>query len=346
MNKEQHDNCDSWVRNALVLGGALACPHAALAAVTEADFLDEMPVVLSASRLSQPVNEAPAAVTVIDQDMIRASGFRDIPDLLRLVPGFTVAYTRDNTWGVGYHGLADALFAPLPGAGRRALDLQRGIMARCTGRELPLSIDDIERIEVVRGPNAATYGANAFLARHQHHHQGSQPRCRAASPRCKYGEHGMSGRDLAPWWRRGRPALPAHPVGAESRPFRNRHGLTVTDQIYEETQTYFVNGRADYRVSATDEVSAQFGLSRRRLAGGILNAARRSQLTKMFRRSTSSSSYRRAHSADDEWMVQAYHSRNNWMRRISRSSASTCVENEDCRLSERGARSADTSIPV
>ena len=91
-----------------MLGGTLACARPAWAAVTEADFFDEMPVVLSASRLSQPVNEAPAAVTVIDQDMIRASGFRDIPDLFRLVPGFTVAYTRDNTWGVGYHGLADA----------------------------------------------------------------------------------------------------------------------------------------------------------------------------------------------------------------------------------------------
>ncbi|HEX5674946.1 MAG TPA: TonB-dependent receptor plug domain-containing protein, partial [Azonexus sp.] len=107
MSKEQHDNCDKLAR-ALLLGAALACPHAALAAVTEADFLDELPVVLSASRLTQPLNEAPAAVTVIDQDMIRASGFRDIPDLFRLVPGFSVAYTRDNTWGVGYHGLADA----------------------------------------------------------------------------------------------------------------------------------------------------------------------------------------------------------------------------------------------
>ncbi|OYY79095.1 MAG: hypothetical protein B7Y33_05045, partial [Hydrogenophilales bacterium 16-62-9] len=67
-----------------------------------------MPVVLSASRLSQPVNEAPAAVTIIDQEMIRASGFRDIPELMRLVPGFTVAYTRDNTWAAGYHGLGDA----------------------------------------------------------------------------------------------------------------------------------------------------------------------------------------------------------------------------------------------
>ncbi len=104
------------------------------AALSEMDYLDDLPVVLSVSRLSQPVSEAPAAVTVIDRDMIRASGFRDIPDLLRLVPGFSVAYTRDNTWAVGYHGMGDAYSRRLSGAGGWALDLQsafrRGVLER------------------------------------------------------------------------------------------------------------------------------------------------------------------------------------------------------------------------
>ncbi|MEQ1662721.1 MAG: TonB-dependent receptor plug domain-containing protein, partial [Thiobacillus sp.] len=143
--------------------GSLLAAHAVQAAVTEADFLDDLPVVLSASRLSQPVSDAPAAVSVIDQDMIRASGFRDIPDLLRLVPGFSVAYTRDNSWAVGYHGLADAFSRRF-----QVLVDGRSIYNPAFGSvnwsELPLVIDDIERIEVVRGPNAATYGANAFFA--------------------------------------------------------------------------------------------------------------------------------------------------------------------------------------
>jgi len=148
---------------ALFLGGALACAQQAQAEVTESAFLDELPVVLSVSRLSQPVSEAPAAVTVIDRDMIRASGFRDIPDLLRLVPGFSVAYTRDNTWAIGYHGMADAFSRRF-----QVLVDGRSIYSAAYGAvywgELPLSIDDVERIEVVRGPDAATYGANAFLA--------------------------------------------------------------------------------------------------------------------------------------------------------------------------------------
>ena len=134
-----------------------------MAGVTESDFLDDLPVVLSASRLSQPISEAPAAVTVIDQDMIRASGFRDIPELLRLVPGFSVAYTGDNTWTAGYHGLADAYSRRF-----QVLVDGRSIYSPHYGTvywtDLPLSIDDIERIEVVRGPNAAIHGANAFVA--------------------------------------------------------------------------------------------------------------------------------------------------------------------------------------
>jgi len=50
-----------------LIGAVLAGAQQARAAVTESDFLDDLPVVLSASRLSQPVSEAPVAVTVIDQ---------------------------------------------------------------------------------------------------------------------------------------------------------------------------------------------------------------------------------------------------------------------------------------
>lgn len=63
--------------------------------------------MLSASRLSQPVTEAPAAVYVIDREMIEASGARQIADLFRLVPGFTVAYHNGYTPSVTYHGMAD-----------------------------------------------------------------------------------------------------------------------------------------------------------------------------------------------------------------------------------------------
>jgi iron complex outermembrane recepter protein len=294
---------------ALMLGGILAAHGPVQAAVTEADFFDEMPVVLSVSRLSQPLNEAPAAVTVIDQEMIRASGFRDIPDLLRLVPGFSVAYTRDNTWAIGYHGMADAFSRRF-----QVLVDGRSIYGAAYGAvnwgELPLSVDDIDRIEVVRGPNAATYGANAFLAViNIISKDPSQTPGSFAS--VQYGEQGMSGVTLRHGGEQGdlryRLTLSAQT--------RDRLETDVLDgatpvKLYEETQTYFVNGRADYRVSATDEISTQFGLSVGDWqAGHSVNAEEPTgqNISAQF----AQFKYRRVNSPDDEWMVQAYFSRNN-----------------------------------
>ena len=60
--------------------------------LSEEEFLGEVPVVLSATRLEQPEWEVPSAVTVIDREMIRATGARDVADLFRLVPGMQVGY--------------------------------------------------------------------------------------------------------------------------------------------------------------------------------------------------------------------------------------------------------------
>jgi iron complex outermembrane recepter protein len=131
-------------------------------AVSEQDYMQEFPVVLSASRLRQPASEAPNAVTVIDRAMIKASGFRTIADLFRLVPGMYVDYKDGYTPIVSYHGATD--------------EYTRRMQVLVDGRsvylppfntvdwaDLPLSIDDIERIEVVRGPAATSYGSNSIM---------------------------------------------------------------------------------------------------------------------------------------------------------------------------------------
>ncbi|EFK95147.1 TonB-dependent receptor, plug [sediment metagenome] len=303
---------------ALVLGAALACPHAVQAAVTEADFLDEMPVVLSVSRLSQPVNEAPAAVTVIDQDMIRASGFRDIPDLLRLVPGFSVAYTRTNTWAVGYHGLADAYSRRF-----QVLVDGRSIYSAAFGavqwQELPLSIDDVERIEVVRGPNAATFGSNAFFAViNIITKEAVQVPGTFAS--VQYGDHGMAGLTL----RHGGKSGDTNYRLTFSAQNRDRFDEDTYDNIppiplklFEETRTYMVNGRADHRVSASDEVSAQFGLAIGDWqAGRQLDPPNPEHVLEPRQQDVNNAyvqlKFRRVLSVDDEWSLQFYHSRHDF----------------------------------
>ncbi len=146
----------------LVVGVMSAGVRAEVEGDSPVEYFDDLPVVLSASRLVQSVADAPAAVTVIDRETIRASGARQIEELFRLVPGFVVGHRSGHEATVTYHGLAD-------GYARRlqvmidGISIYSPIYGGVEWRELPIAIEDIERIEVVRGPNGASFGANAFV---------------------------------------------------------------------------------------------------------------------------------------------------------------------------------------
>jgi iron complex outermembrane receptor protein len=145
---------------AVLFTGAAARNVGAADNSSEQDYLQEFPVVLSASRLMQPLSEAPNAMTVIDRKMIVASGFRKIPDLFKLVPGMYVSYYKGSQAIVTYHGATDQY-------SRRMQVLVDGRSVYMPPNNtvdweyLPFTIDDIERIEVIRGPAAASYGANS-----------------------------------------------------------------------------------------------------------------------------------------------------------------------------------------
>lgn len=144
---------------------AIGClPAAASLAAGEAGrdpYFDEIPIVLTASRLEQSALDAPAAVTVIDREMIVSSGFTEIHDLMRLVPGFLVANWPDGSPIVTNHGLGDSRDRRI-----KVLIDGREINSPFWGdtqwQDLPIRVDDLDRIEVVRGPNGAAYGVNAF----------------------------------------------------------------------------------------------------------------------------------------------------------------------------------------
>ncbi|WP_051081785.1 TonB-dependent receptor plug domain-containing protein [Thioalkalivibrio sulfidiphilus] len=129
---------------------------------TEHDFFMDLPVVLTATRLQQPVAEAPAAVTVIDRELIEASGARELVDILRLVPGMIVARHSNHEPVVTYGGLPERFSRRM-----QILVDGRSVYQPFSGgvlwTDLGLAIEDIERIEVIRGPNAATYGPSSFL---------------------------------------------------------------------------------------------------------------------------------------------------------------------------------------
>lgn len=126
----------------------------------ESQFFEPIPVVMSATRLQQPIDETPAAITVIDRQMIELSGALDVVDLLRLVPGFQVAQTTGNLFTVSSHGTGAPWFSRI----QVLIDGHSVYHTAFSGldwAQLGLPLANIERIEVVRGPNIVTYGANA-----------------------------------------------------------------------------------------------------------------------------------------------------------------------------------------
>ncbi len=126
-------------------------------------FEQDLPVVLSATRLKQPKSETPAAVTVITQDTIAKLGVRTLAEVFRLVPGMYVGYERGHQPEVGYHTLA--------GENSRHLQvlidgrsIYQPALARIMWKDIPIDLEKISRIEIIRGPNTAMYGANSYLA--------------------------------------------------------------------------------------------------------------------------------------------------------------------------------------
>ena len=131
---------------------------------SEQDFLTNMPIVLSVSRLPQPLDETPGAVTIIDRKMIRESGARDVADLLRLVPGFQISnsWEEDAPLAV-YHGA----FGSYSNRVQVLIDgrsVYSSYFLGTAARGLQtIALEDIDHIEVLRGSNSAAYGARAFL---------------------------------------------------------------------------------------------------------------------------------------------------------------------------------------
>lgn len=126
----------------------------------ELGWLQEEAVIFSASRREQKVSETSAAVFVINNDDLLRSGVTSIPDALRIVPGLQVAQVNANTWAItarGFNGEnANKLLVMIDGR-----TVYHPTFSGTLWRTKDVLLEDVERIEVVRGPGAAMWGANA-----------------------------------------------------------------------------------------------------------------------------------------------------------------------------------------
>ncbi len=116
--------------------------------------------VVSATKQTQRLSDTASAVFVITQDDIRRSGVTSIPEALRLAPGVQVARISANKWAISIRGFngryANKLLVLVDGR-----SIYTPTFAGVYWEIQDLLLEDIERIEVIRGPGASLWGANA-----------------------------------------------------------------------------------------------------------------------------------------------------------------------------------------
>ncbi len=198
-------------------------------------------------------------MTVITRDEIRRSGARSLPEALRLAPGVAVAQIGPAKWSISIRGfsgrLANKLLVLIDGR-----SLYTPIHSGVYWELHDLLLDDVERIEVVRGPGATLWGSNAVngiinvITRHSAHTQGGLVELDAGSENreasARWG--GAAGSDSH---------FRVYGKAREGDGFESRDGHSRMDEDFDGERAGF---RADWISGATDQFNLQGDLGRLR----------------------------------------------------------------------------------
>lgn len=133
------------------------------------DELMNIKIVESVTKLPEELFKAPVSVSILERDDISKSGAMNIPEALRLVPGVIVREQTPGNFDVNLRGFDNATSNSLIPFPQNAVTLvmidYRIVYNYFSGgtlwEALPVSMDDIKQIEVIRGPSSALYGPNA-----------------------------------------------------------------------------------------------------------------------------------------------------------------------------------------
>src|SRR5437867_8106220 len=146
---------------ALFLGANASAQNQGVPDISRMSIEDLMSLeVTSVSKRTQRVADAAAAVFVLTQEDIRRSGAASIPEALRMVPGLEVARIDQNKWAIGsrgFNGRFDNKLLVL-------IDGRSVYTPLCSGvywNVQDVMLEEVDRIEVIRGPGATLGGANA-----------------------------------------------------------------------------------------------------------------------------------------------------------------------------------------
>jgi iron complex outermembrane receptor protein len=207
--------------------------------------------ITTVSKQPEEVWQTPAAVFVVTEDDIRRSGATTIPELLRLVPGVEVARSQSGAWAVGVRGFNSGFSQDLLVLidGRSVYTpLFEGVYWDV--QDLPF--EDIERIEVIRGPGGTIWGANAvngvinIITKKAADTQGAMAHVTAGGPIDRFiGELGLG---LQP---RANLQLRLFAKGFDRGPERNPGNVP-----YDEWHQYRGGFRADWQPTSRDSLTA------------------------------------------------------------------------------------------
>lgn len=125
------------------------------------ELIKEEESVSIAARHEQPISQAPANVYVITDEDIRQSGATDLPTILRRIPGIEVMQMSGADFNVSMRGnnqaAANKLLVMVDGR-----SIYVDVQATVFWKSIPVTLPEIKRIEVLRGPASSLYGFNAF----------------------------------------------------------------------------------------------------------------------------------------------------------------------------------------
>lgn len=123
----------------------------------------DLDVVLTPTRLRQPLRDTPASVTVLTGETLKDLGITSIAEAMRLVPGMVVLDAGGHDYRISYHG-TNGLVPKRMQLMIDGVSWYREGYAMIEWETLPVSIEEVERIEVTRSPSTPSYGANSFSA--------------------------------------------------------------------------------------------------------------------------------------------------------------------------------------
>ena len=230
--------------------------------------------VTTASKKAQFLTDVPAAIYVITSEDIRRSGATSVPDLLRMVPGVQVAQIDANKWAISIRGFngryANKLLVLIDGR-----SVYTPLFSGVYWDVQDVMLEDVERIEVIRGPGGSLWGANAvngiinIITKHAKDTQGSLLYLGVGDE-----EKGLGGfRHGGAWGKDGhyrvygkffkRDALISHTTG-----------MTATDG--------WKMRRGEFRMDRGDPSSSQFTMQGEFYSGDVQQGTQRPTLTPPF----------------------------------------------------------------